>query len=138
MFKFRLRATQFARGLRVWLIPFLRPAGHLASPLRPPLLLLPASPASPPRISRHRISHSEAGLLTSCTFRAYGPYGNARHTPLYFSRRALTWFPLNWRVLFALCYVGSFTHGDFSIARPAKRDKKEVGVQMEIRIAFVA
>lgn len=30
MFKFRLRATQFARGLRVWLIPFLRPAGYLA------------------------------------------------------------------------------------------------------------
>lgn len=45
MFKFRLRATQFARGLRVWLIPFLRPAGHLRVPLASP-----APPASPPRI----------------------------------------------------------------------------------------
>lgn len=52
MFKFRLRATQFARGLRVWLIPFLRPAGHLASLFRVPPS--PAPPASPPRISQHR------------------------------------------------------------------------------------
>lgn len=123
MFKFRLRATQFARGLRVWLIPFLRPAGHLASLLRdsPPS----ASPASsPPRVSQH----PKPPRSRTVNFLRISSIGHTEtpDTPLSVSPLELSHgSPLNWRVLFALCYVWSFTHGDFPIARLAKRKKKK-------------
>lgn len=132
MFKFRLRATQFARGLRVWLIPFLRPAGHLAS------LLRPSASSSSCFTSWHQPAPKPPRSWT-VNFLRISSIGNARHHPSLFHPSSPHMVPpLNWRVLFALCYVWSFTHGDFPIARPAKRGKKEIGVQMEIRIAFVA
>ena len=133
MFKFRLGATQFARGFRDWLIPFLRPASHFASLFRVPLASQAPPASSSPAFPNTKVT-LEAGLLTSRAFRAL----HARTHTSISSPRPSHSFSLNWRILFALRYAWSFTHGDFPIARPARRNKKKVGMQMEIRIAFVA